>query len=136
MKIAIRTGVFETNSSSVHAFVMMNSALYDTWQKTKGFLYFGDDEVPAIAYSELVIQDPEIITQEEAEDIIREHAREMGLSEEIANVDEYERAPLFVNAIPYDFEEDGIWNTIHEVYRHGDNVLVELEYSLETASTR
>lgn len=35
MRLAIRNGTFETNSSSVHAFVYLSSAAYDYWTSEK-----------------------------------------------------------------------------------------------------
>ena len=41
MKTQIRKGTFETNSSSVHSFVMCNKSDYDKWEQGKVFLFRG-----------------------------------------------------------------------------------------------
>lgn len=46
MKIQIRKGVFETNSSSVHSIVMCKKADYDMWNDGKMLLTDDDEIVP------------------------------------------------------------------------------------------
>ena len=43
MKISIRQGVFETNSSSAHAIVIMPEEDYETWQNEKSYLDLSDE---------------------------------------------------------------------------------------------
>ena len=63
MKLSVRNGVFETNSSSVHAIVLMSRESYDTWQDDKGYIdisYDLEGNYPRI------IQYPEFVTKEAA----------------------------------------------------------------------
>lgn len=41
MKVQIRRGVFETNSSSVHSLTMCMKSDYDKWASEDIFLYMG-----------------------------------------------------------------------------------------------
>ena len=43
MKISIRQGVFETNSSSAHAIVIMPEKNYEIWQSEKSYLDLSDE---------------------------------------------------------------------------------------------
>lgn len=81
MKIQVRRGVFETNSSSVHSLCICSADDYDRWKN--GELFFD-------TYNDILIEDSYEIQQ------IRKECKEKGYAYDYENYDEYlERVSYF-----------------------------------------
>lgn len=94
MRISIREGVFETNSSSVHAIVVMTGEEYDRWQNEKTYINLVDELDGSYPR---VVQWPEFVSEESALDISKEFGWQEGI-EDIHNL-------LDAGQIPYDIIE-------------------------------
>jgi uncharacterized beta-barrel protein YwiB (DUF1934 family) len=68
MKIQVRQGVFETNSSSTHSLCIVDKSDYDKWKK--GELYLQDSD--------------EFITYDEAVAYIKKHEKEVDVNDKEA----------------------------------------------------
>lgn len=81
MKIQVRRGVFETNSSSVHSLCICSADDYDKWKNGELFYDF---------YNDTFIEDSDEIQQE------RKECEEEGYLNNYVNYDEYlERLSYF-----------------------------------------
>ena len=91
MKISIRRGAFETNSSSAHAIVIMPEKDYETWQDEKSYLDLSDElDDPYIK----VVPWASFVDEETAYNIMRKGFWQEGI-EDIHNL-------LANGQIPYD----------------------------------
>ena len=91
MRITIRQGAFETNSSSAHAIVIMPEKDYETWQNEKSYLDLSDElDDPYIK----VVPWASFVDEETAYNIMRQGFWQEGI-EDIHNL-------LSNGQIPYD----------------------------------
>ena len=94
MRFSIRDSTFETNSSSVHAIVIMTNEEYKQWQEDRTYMNLVDD---LEGTSVRVIQWPEFVSKDVATDIAKEFGWQEGI-EDIHNL-------LGAGQIPYDIVE-------------------------------
>ena len=91
MRMTVRQGAFETNSSSSHAIVIMTEKEYDKWQEDKSYLNLFDElDYPYIK----VVPWASFVDEETAYDIMRQGFWQEGI-EDIHNL-------LANGQIPYD----------------------------------
>ena len=94
MRMSIRQGVFETNSSSAHAIVIMPEKDYDEWQSEKSYVNLVDElDDPYIK----VVPWASFVDEETAYNIMRQGFWQEGI-EDIHNL-------LANGQIPYDIVE-------------------------------
>ena len=75
MKLSIRQGVFETNSSSVHAVVYMYDEDYNKW-KNEGKYFWISQKLEQ--YDEVEIRNPRLFNEDEAIDLVLRYNDELG----------------------------------------------------------
>lgn len=81
MKICVRRGIFETNSSSVHSLCICSADDYDKWKNGELLYDF---------YNDVLIEDSDEIQQS------RKECKEKGYANDYVNYDEYlERLSYF-----------------------------------------
>lgn len=94
MKISIRQGVFETNSSSSHAIVIMTNKEYENWQKDKSYVNLVDElDDPYIK----IVQWASFVDEETAYNISKNETWQDGI-DDIHNL-------LNAGQIPFDIVE-------------------------------
>lgn len=67
MKLTLRQGVFETNSSSTHATVFVDRYDYDSWVVDKLFLWIRED---LDQYTLIEVYNPEFIDEDKAIELV------------------------------------------------------------------
>lgn len=136
MKTTIRQNTFETNSSSVHAFVFIPNELLDIWSSpdhNTDYLDFGAllDEIGAVgaAYVDVPVTAREDVLVDESVFYDKKSDKEM--INEYYFADEQEAIGA-TEMMPYDLLENPekyrTWGRYPDVKVQGDGVMVEIDY--------